>query len=227
MRLIKVKTMFPLHQNSWQARHVRSCTDISCPRRLYLSLTLLDGGPGLSYGLFHVVAQTQYSWGVIRKVTFPGVNMDIGHVRNLAWAKDNNQQSFVAYNRIRGQSMSALEGAVPEHIFYSPTQCNAIGAKTQTAGLPVCPQGISAVKAIALGAQAGQKIFAINAEVYRNSPNIVIGSLSAHSQSTQIRVQQALDAGYEVTIHEAPITQDGWIGAGFTIIDPATGAGGI
>jgi hypothetical protein len=39
-------------------------------------------------------------------------------------------------------------------------------------------------------------------------------------------VQQALDAGYEVTIHEAPITQDGWTGAGLTIIDPNTGAGG-
>ena len=29
-----------------------------------------------------------------------------------------------------------------------------------------------------------------------------------------------------MTIHEAPITQDGWTGAGLTIIDPNTGAGG-
>jgi hypothetical protein len=38
---------------------------------------------GLSYGLFHAIAQPVYSWGVIRKVTFPGVNMDIGHVRSI------------------------------------------------------------------------------------------------------------------------------------------------
>ena len=41
---------------------------------------------GLSYGLFHAIAQPVYSWGVIRKVTFPGVNMDIGHVRAIGWA---------------------------------------------------------------------------------------------------------------------------------------------
>ncbi|MCJ0763537.1 hypothetical protein [Variovorax terrae] len=51
-------------------------------------------------------------------------------------------------------------------------------------------------------------------------------SLSAHSEATKNRVQRALDVGYEVTIHEALITQDEWAGAGFTLIDPAIGAGG-
>jgi hypothetical protein len=58
------------------------------------------------------------------------------------------------------------------------------------------------------------------------NPNIVNNQLFAHSQSTKDRIQQALDAGYEITIHEAPITQDGWTGAGFSVIDPNTGAGG-
>lgn len=50
-------------------------------------------------------------------------------------------------------------------------------------------------------------------------------ALSAHSWDTQNRVQQSLDAGYEVTIHERPITVSGWSGAGYTQIDPSTGAG--
>jgi transglutaminase-like putative cysteine protease len=182
--------------------------------------------PGLSYGLFHAVANPYYSWGTIRKVTFPGVNIDIGHVRNLTWAKDNSAQSWVTYNRAHGQYMSALEHAILEKLFNNSTQCNPVGAATPTAGLPVCPQGMSAVKAIATGAQSGQKVFTIAAQVYQDNPSIVTASLAAHSQSTKERVQQALDAGYEVTIHEAPITQDGWTGAGFTLIDPATGAGG-
>jgi len=45
--------------------------------------------PGLSYGLFHTSVSPIYSWGVARKVVFPGVNMDIWHVRNLTWAKDS------------------------------------------------------------------------------------------------------------------------------------------
>ena len=28
--------------------------------------------PGLSYGLFHAVAQPVYSWGVVRRVESPG-----------------------------------------------------------------------------------------------------------------------------------------------------------
>jgi len=182
--------------------------------------------PGLSYGLFHAVANPVYSWGVIRKVTFPGVNMDIGHVRNLTWSKDHDEKSWVAYNRMRGQYMSALEGAVPERFFNDPAQCNPVGTTTPVAGLPDCPQGISAVKAMALAAQAGQKIFTITREVYASNPDIVSTKLSAHSASTRDRVQQALDVGYEVSIHEAPISQDGWTGAGFAVIDPATGAGG-
>lgn len=62
--------------------------------------------------------------------------------------------------------------------------------------------------------------------MYANNPAIVQSQLGAHSFSTQDRVQQALDVGYEVTIHASPISQDGWAGAGFTLIDPATGAGG-
>ena len=181
--------------------------------------------PGLSYGLFHAVANPIYSWGVVRKVTFPGVNMDIGHVRNITWAKDNDDRKWVAYNRLRGQYMSALEHAVPERFFNDPQKCNLQGASNPTAGLPDCPQGISAVKALGIAAQQGQRIYTITQKVYNDNPNIVNTALSAHSYDTQNRVQQSLDAGYEVTIHERPITESGWTGAGYTQIDPATGAG--
>ncbi|OYD47750.1 hypothetical protein CBY09_23390 [Acidovorax kalamii] len=38
-------------------------------------------------------------------------------------------------------------------------------------------------------------------------------------------MQQSLDAGYEVTIHQSPITESGWTGAGYIQIAPDTGAG--
>ena len=62
--------------------------------------------------------------------------------------------------------------------------------------------------------------------MYQANPSIVNSALSAHSSSTRQAVQNALDIGHEVTIHEAPITQSGWTGAGYMTIDPATGAGG-
>jgi hypothetical protein len=181
---------------------------------------------GLSYGLFHAKAEPIYSWGVIRKVSFPGVNMDIGHVRPIGWSKDNDRNTWIAYNKLRGQYMSALEHAIPERFFNNPNQCNPEGSTTPVVGLPTCPQGISAVKAIALAAAQGQKIYTITREVYQANPNIVSSQLSAHSYRTQQAVQNALDVGHEVMIHEKPITQSGWTGAGYTTIDPETGSGG-
>ena len=122
--------------------------------------------------------------------------------------------------------MSALDHAIPERFFNDPAKCNAEGTTTPVLGLPVCPQGISAVKAIGIAASQGQKIYTITQAVYQNNPNIVNANLSAHSAATRQAVQNALDIGHEVTIHEAPITQSGWTGAGYTTIDPATGAGG-
>jgi hypothetical protein len=152
--------------------------------------------------------------------------MDIGHIRNLSWAKDNNDKTWIAYNRLRGQYMSALEHAIPERFFNDPAKCNPEGTTTPTAGLPACPQGISAVKAIALAAAQGQKIYTITQDIYRANPNIVSTNLSNLSSSTRQGIQNALDAGNEVTAHEAPITQSGWTGAGYTFTDLNTGAGG-
>ncbi|WP_313333404.1 transglutaminase-like domain-containing protein [Comamonas sp.] len=181
--------------------------------------------PGLSYGLFHAIAEPVYSWGVVRQVRFPGVNLDIGHIRNLTWAKDNDQSKWVSYNRMRGQYMSALEHAVPERFFSDSSQCNLAGTTTPVTGLPECAQGISAVKAIGLATAQGQKIYTITSKVYQNSPNIVNEALTAHSQETKNRVQSALTAGMEVTIHQTPIMEGGWKGAGFISIEPQTGAG--
>lgn len=87
------------------------------------------------------------------------------------------------------------------------------------------PSSISAVRAIGVAGQAGQKIFNITRAVYESNPYITDTALIAHSASTRDRVAQALAAGYEVVIHEAPVAQDGWVGTGMIFIDPATGAG--
>ncbi|WP_336693780.1 hypothetical protein [Delftia acidovorans] len=146
------------------------------------------------------------------------MNMDIGHIRNLTWAKDNDQKKWIAYNRLRGQYMSALEHAVPERFFNDPAQCNSYDNPTPVAGLPNCPQGISAVKALGLAAAQGQRIYTITPEVYATNTNIVNTALSAHSVDTKRRVQRALDSGMEVTIHQAPIVESGWRGLGLRVL---------
>jgi hypothetical protein len=132
----------------------------------------------------------------------------------------------VAYNRIRGQYASALEHATPERFFVDTTTCNLPTATpTSTPAFdpakPACAEGISAVKALAVAQSQGQKVFTVT------SQNIaaVLPQLSGHSQQTRADVQNAVNAGKEVTISQARITYSGWTGAGYVIIDPQTGAG--
>ncbi|TXH39736.1 MAG: transglutaminase domain-containing protein, partial [Burkholderiaceae bacterium] len=181
---------------------------------------------GLSYGLFHTIVNPLESWGVVRQAKFSGLNFDIGHVRYLGWSADNDKAGWVNFNKLRGRFMSALEHAVPERLFSDVASCNARGTTSPKPNLPACSEGISAVSAIAIAAKAGQKIFSINSTVYANNPGIVQQRLSAHSVETRAKIQAALDAGQEVLIHERPISKDGWVGAGYTVIDPETGAGG-
>jgi hypothetical protein len=182
--------------------------------------------PGMSYGLFHAKVQPVKTFGIVTTaVKFPGVEMDIGHLRHLRWAKSNQQNEWVAYNRIRGQYASALEHATPERFFVDTTTCNLpTSTPTSTppydAAKPACAEGISAVKALAVAQSQGQKVFLINASNYANL-------LPQLNQSQQIvdDIRNAVLSGKEVMIHQARITYSGWSGTGYIASDSATGAG--
>jgi hypothetical protein len=183
--------------------------------------------PGISYGLFHAKVQPVKTFGIVTTaVKFPGVEMDIGHLRHLRWAKSNQQNEWVAYNRIRGQYASALEHATPERFFVDTTTCNLPTATpTSTPAFdpakPACAEGISAVKALAVAQSQGQKVFTVTSQ----NVAAVLPQLTGHSAQTKADVQNAVNAGKEVTISQARITYSGWTGAGYVIIDPQTGAG--
>jgi hypothetical protein len=154
------------------------------------------------------------------------VEMDIGHLRHLRWAKSNQQNEWVAYNRIRGQYASALEHATPERFFVDTTTCNLpTSTPTSTppydAAKPACAEGISAVKALAVAQSQGQKVFTVTSQ----NVAAVLPQLTGQSQQTRADVQNAVNAGKEVTISQSKITYAGWSGAGYLVIDPQTGAG--
>jgi hypothetical protein len=146
--------------------------------------------------------------------------MDIGHIRHQTWAKDNDVQKWVNYNQLSGQHMSALEHAVPERFFNDPAQCNAYGSTTPKPNLPDCPRGISSISALQIAASQGQRIYTITQAVYNANPGMVNTHLGAHSAPTQQRISEALNNGMEVTIHQSPISEGGWTGAGYIVSDP-------
>jgi hypothetical protein len=194
--------------------------------------------PGLQYGLFHSNVQPNKLFGAVTTgISFKGVLMDIGHVRHNRWVKDdgldvNNgsptasvnsetKKRWIAYNRMRGQHASALEHLIPEKYVNDVTQCRLVNAVNADTSKEVCREGVSAVKAFVKAAEEGQKIFIVN----QQNLNQVLPLLQQKSSVIE-EVQSSIASGKEVTIHERALTLNGWTGAGYSVIDPETGAGG-
>ena len=170
--------------------------------------------------------------------------MDIGQLRHIRWVKNddplaaiNNKPEltqngktaahnrWVAYNRMRGQYASALEGGIPERMFIDRSQCRYTDSSTTpptvvNPNLPDCPKAVSAVSAIAIAQGQGQKIFTITA---KNADKAI--PMLQRRGSVIEEIKRAIAAGKEVTVHEKPISESGWSGAGYILIDPETGAG--
>jgi hypothetical protein len=87
--------------------------------------------------------------------------------------------------------------------------------------LPECGQAISAVKALAIAQQEGQKIYTITPQ----NASTALAKLPIGGSVGQ-EIRSAVQAGKEVTIHEKSISAYGWSGYGYVIVDPETGAGG-
>jgi hypothetical protein len=103
---------------------------------------------------------------------------------------------------------------VPERLFADPAK--PLDDPTQ-------PQGISAVKALAIAAGQGQRIYTLNQQNQAYHAGIVAG-LGTDAE-TKAEIANALNAGLEVTVHQADITAHGWTGSGYIVLDPETGAG--
>ncbi|MEW5837727.1 MAG: hypothetical protein AB1717_02710 [Pseudomonadota bacterium] len=88
---------------------------------------------------------------------------------------------------------------------------------------PSQPQGVSVVKAIAIAASQGQRIYSLTAHNAAYHANI-LASLDTN-ENTKTEIHNALSAGMEVTVHQADISVYGWTGSGYIILDPETGAG--
>tara|TARA_R110001606_G_scaffold83958_5_gene191355 strand:- start:50836 stop:53940 length:3105 start_codon:yes stop_codon:yes gene_type:complete len=158
-----------------------------------------------SYGLFKTSLQPKYWFGIARNVQSAGMAMDVDNVVRLSVDKRNNLERWVALNRAVGARLSAMEHLIPEQIF--------------NAG-PVRSEGYSAMKALAMAAAQGQKIWTID----HNNLSIALAAseLPAEIQSD---IRNSILAGKTVTTHQAPVVVGGKNYIGYTVLDPYTGAG--
>ncbi len=158
-----------------------------------------------SYGTFSTDVQVAYGiTGQPLQVSFTGVAMDVDRVVNNVEEKANCYEGFVAFNRASGMRNSAFEHQIPEQLFSTDEEQ---------------AEGVSTAKALAIAMAQGQRIYTLNANNASQLNNIII------DEGSRSEIIAALSEGLEVTVHEAPITVNGWQGSGYTILDVDYGVG--
>ena len=78
---------------------------------------------------------------------------------------------------------------------------------------------MSAVKALAIASQQGQRIYTFTQDNLSYLSDLTV------EQAIKDEIQAQVQAGKVATMHQHPISYAGWTGAGYTIIDPESGAG--
>ncbi len=144
-------------------------------------------------------------WGIPRFVSAGGLNMDADYLMQVVKPKDGNIDTAKEYMLKSGMTSSALEHSVPENLFSTP-------------GNPA--QGISAVKALQIANDQGIPIYTIN----ETNITTVLPQLQVDIQVKE-DIQNAVNAGKEVTVSKSNISYNGWTGCGYIVINPETGAG--
>ena len=158
-----------------------------------------------SFGSFTLIVQPYTIFSIPQIATFIGLELDIDQLTSVIVSKNNNitkQRIFTQNNGIR---QSAYEHMIPDIILNTP----------EHPGLT-----ISAVKAIRIASVQGQKIYKINQE----NINKVIPSLNIDNSIID-EIKQAVTAGKHAFVSQNNITFGDWVGVGYIIIDPETGAG--
>ena len=157
-----------------------------------------------SYGTIGYEPNVQRMFGLPRAISHGGVVVNV----RLSWviqALDGDTTKRRDLSLQTGMLSSALEHAVPEQLFKVPQQAG---------------HGVSAVRALQLAAQQGQRIYHITpanqAQVF---PNLHLDGLAINE------IMQALATGKEVIAHTDRISVPGWTGEGYILFDPISGGG--
>ncbi len=158
-----------------------------------------------SVGMFSLSLDVRCVFSIPTSAGPKGMMMDVDRTMQAVFSKDGNMDKVKQYMFASGSMSSALEHGVPEQLY-------------STSDVPV--QGLSAVKALKIANDQGIPLYKITqANISNIMPQLQLDAL------TKSDIVNAVNAGKEVTISKTNITFGDWIGCGYIISDPVTGAG--
>lgn len=157
-----------------------------------------------SWGRAVAPAVPQMVFGVVNKVSFPGVTLDIDRLSNAVVAKEGGLAA-PAYIRQSNQRNAAYAHVVLDKLHTSAARPG---------------QAVSAVRALATAAAQTQPVYALTAaNIAAILPGLALG------QRDKSDIENAVGAGYKALLARDAVSVGAWNGRALMTEDSATGAG--
>jgi len=154
-----------------------------------------------SSGIIGYKPQVEKLFGLPIRLKAGGMNCDLIDTE-MTEQSNNDQKKHVQANQQLGIIGSSLEHQVLEQLFATDTQA----------------EGFSAVKAIQLANEQGQKIYTITKENYQEVlPKLQLATYAIDD------IRNAAQAGLTITTHEKRISINGYTGEGYIILNERGG----
>lgn len=168
-------------------------------------MRLRDGAFGLplSAGTFGYEPNVSMFFGMPRAIEEGWANMDLHRVARNYSLPGANSDEKIGIGLAFGSLSSALENAIPEQIFKDETQNP--------------DEGVSAVTALRDALVGGQKIYSLNA----SNISTYLSEIETDSGTKQ-EILSYVNAGYEATVHQHPVSTTNWSGTGYILSNPNT-----
>ena len=152
----------------------------------------------IGYGSYGYEPEVNTFFGIPRGIKAGGAAFNIRVGRSVqSFDGDKDARNNLRFNV--GLISSTLEHAIPEQMFSDPNNPT---------------NGVSAVKALQLATQQGQRIYQID----RSNVNSALANVSLDS-SVESEIRSVVQQGHIVITHTNNINASGWIGSGYIILD--------
>jgi Family of unknown function (DUF6310) len=144
-----------------------------------------------------------YNYGVPFSASYHGHGVDVKLAQYSAMSRDGDPQKTRTFALTSGMQLSFVEGAALEEVFGSP-----LG------------KGSTTMRLIALANSTNMPIYHITGANWGTYRGVL-----QHPADVLTDIDNAVGEGLEVVIPQAQLTNNGWTGSGYIILDPVTGSG--
>lgn|GEM_PF-4648122 len=142
-----------------------------------------------------------YMFGIPRSVSEGGVNIDVDRNINSVFSAMQDKERERAFMLLSGLSSSAWENRILEEFFDVPS--------------------VSAVRLLKYASEKGIPLYTIDsANLNDIMPQLQVGT------EVKSDILDAVNAGKKVIVSKTEVTYNQWVGTGYIVINPNTGAAG-